>query len=154
MHKWVLWTLSSAPVLSRRQHRQLRSRRHSLVTINDIDHHQRQVMTLTAAAAAAAAPAAAAPAGDDDNDAAAHHPVCHRTPKQNSTYYRRLRRLQEGFQEKSGTYLHCFGLLWDANACDHSDPVYPVLSKRSGTQMTGNQCGRSSYTKISRKTIK
>ena len=148
-------------MLSRRQHRQLRSRRHSPVTMNDIGHHQRQAMTSTAAAAAAAAaaPAAAAPAGDDDDDAAAHHPVCHRTPKQNSTYLtEQISRRFPGdsrrdFKKNPGR-LHCFGLLWDANACDHSDPVYPVLSKRSGTQMTGNQCGRSSYTKISRKTIK
>ena len=90
------------------------------------------------------------------------------------------RRLQEGFQEKSRTCLHCFGLLCNVICfpCRCSLPKYrtktwyafyttlgcskdkigrPVSTQISDlvpSFMTGNQCGRSPYTKISRRSNK
>ena len=85
------------------------------------------------------------------------------------------RRFQEGFQEKSRTCLHCFGLLCNVanllvclnieqkhdmhnmGAVERIKRATSFLNKRSGTSfiMTGNQCSRSStfYTIISRRTI-
>ena len=81
---------------------------------------------------------------------------------------RRFPGLQEGFQEKSRTCLHCFGLLCTESttfngSClpgtvfvladtyragmltpEISDPVYPVLSKQSGTQFYDRKPMRSS----------
>ena len=90
------------------------------------------------------------------------------------------RRLQEGFQEKSRTCLHCFGLLCNVPnpCCDvvcqnieqkhdvhfiqhgavakvkRGRPVSTQINDLVPSFMTGNQCGRSPYTKISRRTSK
>jgi len=91
-----------------------------------------------------------------------------------------FRRLQEGIQEKSRTCLHCFGLLCTESTTFHGSCLHGNVSVLADTYqagmltheiivilftlyclsdlvpsfMTGNQCGRASYTKISRRTIK
>jgi len=101
--------------------------------------------------------------------------------KFNGTNFQEIsRRLQEGFQEKSRTCLHCFGLLCtksntfnasclpgtvfvsaDAYRAGMLTPEIIVilftrycLSDLVPSFMTGNECSRASYTKISRRTIK
>jgi len=100
--------------------------------------------------------------------------------KFNWTNFQISRRLQEGFQEKSRTCLHCFGLLCTEsttfNGCCLPCTVFVLadtyqagmltpefivilftrycLSDMAPSFMTGNQCGQASYTKISRRTIK
>ena len=89
-------------------------------------------------------------------------------------------RLQEGFREKSRTCLHCFGLLcnvpnlllrcslpkyrtktwyafyttWGYSKDKIGRPVSIQISDLVTSFMTGNQCGRSPYTKISRRSSK